>query len=93
MLRQQPDFCWVRSGSGEEGFLNTAYLGRGMELADGTPAAVGVRVVAVGASGRGHYQPGHVGVICKVNPGDPVVRWDHSDTAHQSSRGKMNSVQ
>ena len=44
-----------------------------MELADGTPAAVGVRVVTVRGSGSSHCKIGHTSVICKINPDrDPV---------------------
>jgi hypothetical protein len=63
--------------------------GTPLQLADGTPAAVGVRVLAVGASGSGNYAAGHTGVICSLNQHDPVVRWDHSGAEHQSSRSKM----
>ena len=61
-----------------------------MSLADGTAAAVGVRVVAVRDSGSSNYQVGHTGVISKLNTADPVVQWDHSGQQHQSSRGKLN---
>ena len=62
----------------------------GMKLSDGTLAMVGLRVVAIASSSRGHYASGHAGVITKLNPSDPVVRWDHaSGQEHQTSKGKL----
>jgi len=60
-----------------------------MKLSDGTPATVGLRVVAIAGSSYGHYAPGHAGQIVSLNPSDPVVRWDHSQQAHQTSKGKL----
>ena len=63
-----------------------------LQLADGTAAAVGVRVVAVGNSASSHYETGHTGMVCKLKPGvayGPVVRWDHSGEIWESSRGKL----
>ena len=60
-------------------------------LQDGTPAAVGVRVVAIAASQDGNYDIGHTGVICSIpSHVNPMVRWDHSGEEHQSSRAKLN---
>ena len=59
-------------------------------LADGTVAALGMRVVAVGDSSHFHYKTGHTGMIRRVGAGDPVVRWDHSGEEHQSSSGKLS---
>jgi hypothetical protein len=63
-------------------------------LNDGTPAAVGVRVVAVGASqaARPSYRVGHTGVITRVSSNDPIVMWDHSGEERQSSRGRLRLV-
>jgi hypothetical protein len=60
-----------------------------MQLADGTPAAAGLRVVAVGASQAGNYSVGHTGVIVRLNRRDPIVMWDHSGEERQSSRGRL----
>jgi hypothetical protein len=53
--------------------------------------ATGVRVVATDTSRHGHYSTGDTGVICRLNPNDPVVRWDRSGQEHQTSHGKLAS--
>ena len=61
-----------------------------MELADGTPAAFGVRVVTVRGSGSSHCKIGHTSVICKINPDrDPVVRWDHNGEERRANPQMM----
>tara|TARA_B110000208_G_scaffold24399_1_gene31301 strand:- start:127 stop:1185 length:1059 start_codon:yes stop_codon:yes gene_type:complete len=60
-----------------------------MRLADGTPAVAGVRVVAINASSRGNYLKDATGVISKINPGDPMVRWGDSAIELQTSRDNL----
>jgi len=60
-----------------------------MQLRDGALATCGVHVVAMKGSRNGNYSAGHTGVITKLNPGDPCVRWDHSGATHQSTRAKL----
>ena len=55
-----------------------------------TPSPVGLDVVAIGDSGNSFCKTRHTGKICKLNPGDPVVRLDHSGEEHQSNCGKLN---
>ena len=57
-------------------------------LQDGTPAAVGVRIVAIAASAGGNYAVGQTGVICGVhrNNTNPLVQWDHRNDQVQSNR-------
>ena len=80
--------------SGEEHQSSHAKLNvTNVILQDGTPAAVGIRVVAIVASRDGNYDIGHTGVICSIHRlhANPMVRWDHSGREHQSSRTKLNA--
>jgi hypothetical protein len=49
-----------------------------------------MRVVAAASSANGHYSTGDSGTISKINLGDPVVLWDHSQEEHQTSHSKLN---
>ena len=60
-----------------------------MQLADSTPAAVGVRVVAIMPSDSGNYIAGHTGVISRLNNPFAIVRWDHSAEEHTSKCAKL----
>ena len=62
-----------------------------MQLADSTPAAVGVRVVAIMPSDSGNYIAGHTGVISRLNNPFAIVRWDHSAEEHTSKCAKLNT--
>jgi hypothetical protein len=62
-----------------------------MSLADGTPAEVGVKVVAVAVSRNGEYDAGHTGVIVRIEE-EPVViwvRWDHSGKQRKATKTKI----
>jgi solute carrier family 25 oxoglutarate transporter 11 len=55
--------------------------------------AVGLRVKAVGDSGWKHYKKGDEGIITRLNPTDPVVRWDKkSGPDLQTSRRKLAAI-
>ena len=87
-----PVVLWDHSG--EEHQSSRAKLNvTNVILQDGTPAAVGIRVVAIVASRDGNYDIGHTGVISSIHRlhVNPMVRWDHSGREHQSSRTKLNA--
>jgi hypothetical protein len=54
--------------------------------------AVGLKVTAQKDSAWGHYKKGDQGVIVRLNPTDPVVRWEKSGTELQTSRHKLKSA-
>ena len=58
-------------------------------LRDGTTAEEGVRVLAARASHRGNYMIGCTGIITRLEPDNPVVRWDHSGEEHTSSKNNL----
>jgi hypothetical protein len=77
--------------SGEEHTSKCAKLNtNSMQLADGTPAAVGVRVVATTPSDFGNYAAGHTGVVTRLSAPYAVVRWDHSGEEHTSKCAKLH---
>ena len=66
-----------------------------MVLSDGTELnfrAAGKRVVATEDSYWNHYKVGNTGTITKINPTDPVVRWDHSKKEQQTSKNKLSAL-
>lgn len=63
---------------------------RALAFADGVGCTVGLKVVALSDSAWGHYTKGQTGVISKLNPTDPVVKWDHSGEDCQASRSKLS---
>jgi len=85
-----PVVLWDHSGKQLQTSRLKIKASDSLTLSDGVNVAVGLPVVAVERSAWGHYSEGATGVITKVNPTDPVVKWDHSGEEHQTSRGKLS---
>ena len=86
---QNPVVRWDHNGMEIESDCRTLNL-TDMRLRDDTPAATGMRVVAIGNSQYGNYFIGCTGVICSLGRRNPLVRWDHSDEENESNCQKLN---
>jgi len=85
-----PVVKWDHSGEQYQTTRSKIKASDSLMLGDGVNVAVGLPVVAVDNSAWGHYKKGSTGVITKINPTDPIVKWDHSGDEHQTSRGKLS---
>ena len=95
VVEVSPDGPIVRwDKSGRSGLTHRRNIkARNLLLADGSAAAIGLRVIAVGASSHGRrYSPGDVGTIVKLNVGDPVILWDKNGEEYQTSRSKVKRM-
>ena len=95
---KDPIVHWDHSPTGEKP-IQTSKLKiqtyEAMALSDGTElkfTAAGKRVVATDDSYWGHYKKGDTGTITKINPTDPVVKWDHSKKEKQTSKNKLSAL-
>ena len=90
--RGNPVVCW--DSTGKEVETNpTKIRPQNIALGDGQAAAVGLRVVATGASSHANrYAVGDTGTIVGLNVGDPVVLWDNSGKEFQTKRDNLKRL-